>query len=211
NISTRAKVLTGADAVFGGFVISGSVPKRVVMRAIGPTLAASGVPGVLPDPILHLFDVASGQFVATNDNWQSPPSCGVGLVCENTAQIVGTNFDPCLTSAPNCSKESVLIVTLPPTPQGYGAVVLGVGDTTGVALVEVNDFDAAPSNSRLINISTRAKVLTGADAVFGGFVINGNVPKRVVLRAIGPSLAASGVPGPLPDPILHLFDVASGQ
>jgi hypothetical protein len=187
NISTRGPVLTGADVMIGGFIIGGSTPKTVVVRARGPSLSAQGVPGVLANPLLQLF---SGQTqIAVNDNWQE---------AANAAQLQASGF------APADAMESAILVTL--SPGAYSAIMTGVGSTTGVGLIEVFELDHP--EVPLLNIATRARVLTGDDVMIGGFIIQGDAPQTVVVRARGPSMRAQGVADPLANPVLQLF---SGQ
>jgi hypothetical protein len=187
NISTRGQVLTGADVMIGGFIIGGSTPKTVVIRASGPSLTALGVSGGLANPLLQLF---SGQTqVAVNDNWQQAP---------NWPTIQASGF------VPINPLESAIYTTLNPGP--YTAIVSGSGGGTGVGLVEIFEVDL-PSVP-LINISTRGQVQTGNNVMIAGFIIQGSGPQTVVVRASGPSLAALGVPGALVNPNLQLF---SGQ
>jgi len=187
NVSTRASVQTGDNVTIGGFVISGSSPKKVLVTARGPSLAALGVPGTLANPVLQLF---SGQtVVASNDDWGTNT---------NAAEIQATGFGP--TNA----QESALLVTLNPGP--YTAIVTGTGGATGVGIVEVFEVDqpAVP----LVNLSTRGLVLTGDNVMIGGFIVTGSGPRKVLVTARGPSLAALGVPGTLANPLLQLY---SGQ
>lgn len=183
NISTRAFVGTGSDVLIGGFVIGGSTPKTVAIRAIGPSLANFGVSGTLSDPQLQLFQ-GSTQ-LASNNNWQD----------SNAAAIQASGF------APTDARESVILTTLP--PGAYTAIVSGVGNTTGVGLVEVYEIDA-PSMP-LINISGRGLVTTGDNVMIGGFVVTGSAPRTVVVRALGPSLANFGVTGVLQNPQIQLY------
>jgi hypothetical protein len=169
NISTRGQVQTGFDVMIGGFAISGSAAKTVVVRAIGPSLASYGVPGSLPNPQLQIVRQSDGTTIATNDDWQSHA---------NAAQVQAAGF------APAHPLESAIYITLPPGL--YTAVVSGTGGVSGVGLVEVYEVDqpAVP----LINISTRGKVQTGSDVMIGGFVVFGSGTQTVIIRAIGPSL-----------------------
>jgi hypothetical protein len=184
NISTRGQVQTGDNVMIGGFIIGGATPKTVVVRARGPSLAQFGVPGVLANPQLQLF---SGQTpIASNDNWQQ---------ASNLAAIQASGF------APTDANESAILATL--GPGAYSAIVTGAGGSTGVAIVEV--FEVNATSTPLVNISTRGRVLTGDDVMIGGFVIQGNGPQTVVVRARGPSLSQFGVPGVLANPQLQLF------
>jgi hypothetical protein len=168
NVSTRARVLTGADVVIGGFILGGSIPKTVIVRATGPSLAAAGIADPRPDPTLEL--IRGSVQVATNDDWQSAP---------NAAAIQATGL------APNHPKESAIMLTIDPGI-AYTAVVSGVGGATGIGMVEV--FEVDHPEAPLINLSTRGKVLTGEDVMIAGFVIEGDAAKTVVINVAGPSL-----------------------
>lgn len=180
NISTRSRTGVGEDVLIGGFIISGLDAKKLAIRAIGPSLPVSGK---LADPMLELRDQA-GRIVASNDNWNSQREAAV---------ISGV--------PPNDERESVIVTTL--EPGSYTTVMRGTHSTSGVALVEVYDL-SSNSNSKLANISTRGKVEMGDNVMIGGFIIGGNQPTKVIVRAIGPSLASAGVQGALQDPILEL-------
>ena len=184
NISTRLSVGTDTNVAIGGFIVTGTEPKQVVVRALGPSLPLDGV---LADPILELHD-SSGATIATNDNWQGSA---------NKQAIIDAGF------APTNDKESAILMTL--EPGLYTAIVRGVGATTGVALVEAYDLDRTV-DSQLANISTRGFVQTGDSVMIGGLIILGDTDTSVLVRAIGPTLAAAGVDGALEDPILELHD-----
>ena len=184
NISTRMQVLTGNDVLIGGFIIQGTAPKTVVVRARGPSLVPFGVTNALANPSMQLF---SGQTVlATSDDWGTAP---------NAAALSSSGF------APSNPLESAILVTL--NPGAYTAVVSGVGGTTGVGIIEVFEVDGP--EVPLANISTRGQVLTGGDVMIGGFIIQGDAPQTVVVRARGPSLAPFGITNALQDPVLQLF------
>lgn len=190
NISSRSQVQTGDNVMIGGFIITGKVPKPVVLRGLGPSLVRAGIPAatVLNDPVLELRG-ASGALITSNDNWKDSPQ---------KAQIEGTVFQP------SDDREAVVLATLPPA--GYTAVVRGKDGSSGVGLVEIYDVDQS-GDSTLANISTRALAATGNDVLIGGFILGGaNGSVTIIVRAIGPSLAQSGVSGPLPDPLLELRD-----
>ncbi|MDQ6625053.1 MAG: S8 family serine peptidase [Verrucomicrobiota bacterium] len=184
NLSTRGQVGSADDVLIGGIIVSGSAPKRLILRAMGPSIP---VAGALADPFLELYD-SNGLKLATNDNWEDDPS--------QAAQIRATGI------APSDRRESALVQTL--APAAYTAVVRGAQASGGIALVEAYDLDAQPAASYLANIATRGSVQAGDNALIGGFILN--APSRVVVRAIGPSLAASGVAGYLSDPALELRD-----
>ena len=185
NISTRGQVQTGFDVMIGGFVISGSSPKTVVVRAIGPSLANFGVAGVLPNPQLQLVRSSDQTTIATNDNWGDAANSGL---------LQASGF------APSNPLESAIYATL--QPGAYTAIVSGVAGAIGVGLIEVYEVDHP--EVALINISTRGKVQTGFDVMIGGFVILGSGSQTVVIRAVGPSLANYGVAGALANPQVQL-------
>ncbi len=191
NISTRARVGTGPEVLIGGFIITGTPPKRVIVRAVGPSLTQFGVPGAMQDPTVTLFD-ANSQPIRSNDNWRSTQE----------TEIMASGV------APTDNREAALIETLP--AGNYTAVVSGVGDETGVAVVEVYDLEPA-STSRMGNIATRGKVFQGDNAMIAGFILSGTGTTQVVVRAIGPTLAQFGVVGPLDDTTLDLRDANGAQ
>jgi len=197
NISTRAFVQTGDDVMIGGFVVQGTEPKRVIIRAIGPELAHHGVPNVLADPTLELHD-GTGALIASNDNWHETIIGGI-ITSQQWVDILNSGY------VPGDTRESAIIAELP--AGNYTAIVRGVNATTGVALVEVYAL-SSETNSILGNISTRAFVQTGDNVMIGGFIVQGAQPKRVIIRAIGPELGAPpyNVPNALADPTLELHD-----
>ncbi len=187
NISTRARAATGNHVLIGGFILGeGNGTKRVIVRAIGPSLADAGVTSALADPSLQLVS-ASGQVLATNDDW---------MTGTQAQEIIDTNL------APKDAKESALIATLP--PGAYTAIVTGVDGPQNIALVEVYDLDDA-NPSHLLNISTRGLVGTNEAVMIAGSIIGGSEAQTLVFRGLGPSLAG-GILDPLPDPILRLID-----
>ncbi len=188
NLSTRGLVSSGDNVLIGGFVISGTDPKTVVLRALGPSLSDLGVTDVLADPVLSLYD-SSGALVATNDNWQSNPN----------HSVVESNG-----LAPGNLLESAIAPTL--SPDAYTVIVSGKKAGTGIGLVEL--YDLSPmSDSQLANISTRGAVGTGDDVLVSGFIVGDVGSATVVVRALGPSLASGGVSGVLersyPDDLRH--------
>jgi len=188
NISTRMQVETGNNVLIAGFIITGTAPKNVVVRGIGPSLGAFGVPDALADPTLELRD-SNGALILANDNWQDDSV--------QAAQLSALGL-----ALPN-PNESGLVATL--QPGAYTAILAGKNQTTGVGLVEVYDANSA-ANSQLGNISTRGFVLTGNDVMIGGFILGGNSNTHVVVRGIGPSLAQFGLNPVLADPTLELHD-----
>jgi Matrixin len=187
NISTRIDVGTGNNVMIAGFTVSGSQSKTVIVRVLGPTLASYGITNALNDPTLELHN--SSGTIATNDDWQNGTQA---------SQIGASGYAP-----PN-STEPAIIATLP--AGAYTAIVRGYNNSTGVGLVEVYELDA--SSSRLSNISTRGPVGKNQDVLITGLIVDGSTSKRLIIRAIGPSLAAPpfSLSGALSDPVLELHD-----
>jgi N-acetylneuraminic acid mutarotase len=189
NLSTRMRVQTGANVGIGGFIITGTGSKHVILRAIGPSLTGSGVPDALADPVLELH--GPSPFVTViNDNWRDDPA--------QEALIIASGIQP------TNDFESAIDATL--LPGTYTGIIKGNGDTLGVGLIEVYDLSQnAPA--KMANISTRAFVSTGSNIVIGGFLLGGgSLNDHVIVRGIGPSLAAQGVPNVLANPVLELRD-----
>ena len=187
NISSRQRVQAGDHVAIGGFIITGSGPKHVLLRAIGPSLAQFGVPNVLADPIMELHGAAGFETI-TNDNWRDDPA--------QEALIIASGIPP------SNDLESAIDAVL--TPGNYTAVVAGHNNSVGVALVEVYDLDTAVP-SMLANISARAFVGTGENVVIAGFVLgNGQGDASIIVRGLGPSLIPQGVPDAVADPALEL-------
>ena len=196
NISCRAQVGTGANILFAGFVIGGagtSGTESVLIRGSGPALIPLGVTGTLPDPQLQLY--SGNTLIATNNGWAG------NAAIMSTAASVGA-----FAWANPTSHDSALLENL---NGGYTAQIAGQSGDTGDALAEVYDATPAgtytPSNPRLINISARVQVGTGANILFAGFVIGGTTSRTVLIRASGPALIPLGVTGTLPDPELQLY------
>lgn len=183
NISTRLQVLTGDKVLIGGFIITGSDTKKVIVRGIGPSL--SGVGATLQDPVLELHQ--GSLTLATNDDWK-----------QRQAEVEATSLQPLNDS------ESAIVATL--TPGAYTAILSGKNNGTGVGVVEVYDLDQI-ANSKLANISTRGFVDTGNNVMIGGLIVSGGAGggiARVIVRAMGPSLSAAGIVNALQDPNLEL-------
>jgi hypothetical protein len=199
NISTRAFVQRGDDVMIGGFIVEGPERKKVMIRAIGPGLIQYGVPNVLANPTLELHD-GTGALIASNDNWLHTIIGGI-IPTDQVADIRNSGY------APGDGRESAIIAEhFGGLPAGnYTAIVRGLNNTAGVALMEV--YDLSPeTNSTLSNISTRGFVQTGDDVMIGGFIVEGGQSKRVIVRAIGPELTRYGVPNALANPTLELHD-----
>src|SRR4029077_7328733 len=166
-------------------------PKSVILRAIGPELSQYGIPNAMADPTLELHN-ASGVLIASNNNWQT--TLMGGIITSDQVQDIQTSGH-----APGDPNESAIIANLP--PGNYTAIVRGVNNTMGVALVEA--YDLSPSlHSILGNISTRSLVETGDNVMIGGFVVQGTQSRNVIIRAIGPELSQYDVPNPLANPTL---------
>lgn len=190
NISTRLFVQTGNDVLIGGFIISGSYGKQIVLRAIGPSLP---IGGSLVNPTLELHD-STGAVIAFNDDWAVDPQA---------LTLINLGF------APSSSQEAALYRVLP--PGSYTMIVRGADNASGIGLVEVYDLDSQGgttviNGSRLANISTRGKIETADNVMIGGVIVGGIDDADMVVRAIGPSLTSQGVSGALADPVLNLYD-----
>jgi len=187
NLATRVFVDTGERVCIAGFIIAGNVPKKILIRGIGPSLAANGVPTQLANPILTLFDSA-GTVKTTNDDWKNSP---------DAAEIMNTGIPP------KNDLESAIIATL--APGQYTAQLAGKDGGTGNGLVEVYDLQSGAS-SALANLSTRGYVSRGDNVLIGGLIIGSGDTPIIVLRALGPSVGSFGVINVLPEPTLELYD-----
>lgn len=192
NLSTRAYLASADDAIIAGFVVGGSGAKKLLVRAVGPTLTQFGLTGVLANPRLAIVNQA-GAVVAENDDWSSGPTAGALADTFTTAGAFP------LTPA---SRDAALVTVLP--PGAYSAVVrTSTPSGTGVALVEL--YDLAPSDpARLVNLSARVFAGPGERSAIVGFGLQGSVAQPLLIRASGPALAAFGVPGVLGDPQLKV-------
>lgn len=196
NLSTRMLVQTGDNVGIGGFIITGTTPKQVGLRGIGPSLSGFGIPNALADPVLELHG-PPGFPTIINDNWRDRISEPVDRV-----SIEENCFDLIL-PPPSNDLESGICATL--GPGAYTAILSGKNNGTGVGLVEVYDLDQAAA-SKVVNISTRAFVGISSEIVIAGFILgpptSGN--DNIIVRGIGPSLTNFGVPNALADPQLEL-------
>lgn len=183
------RVETGDNIGIGGFIITGSAPKRVLVLVLGPSLVQFNLSDFLADPVLELRGPSTFTTVS-NDDWREDPA--------QEAQIQATGL------APKHDDESAIIITLP--PGSYTALASGNNNTSGLAVIEVYDLaHAVPS--KLANISTRALVGTGDNIVIAGFTLGSNDgADRVAVRGMGPSLTGAGIPNPLANPVLELRD-----
>ena len=183
NIATRLRVETGDNVLIAGFIVTGTELKKIIVRAIGPSLPFAGV---LADPVLELRN-SSGGLILSNDNWR---------IGGQEADIIATGIPP------TSELESAIVANLPASNSAYTAIMRGLNNETGIGVVEVYDLDQTV-DSKLGNISTRGFVGTGDNVLIGGLIVLGQNPLRVIVRALGPSLP---VPGALQNPILELRD-----
>jgi hypothetical protein len=184
NISTRLAVGAGDSVLIAGFIVTGSQPKKIIVRALGPLLPVNEN---LADPTLELHD-STGATVGGNDNWRDTQQDA----------LIATTIPP------TSDYDSAIVRTV--DPGAYTAVLAGKGGTTGVGLVEVYDLDLN-TDSKLANISTRGLVDQGDNVLIAGTIILGNGTTNVLFRAIGPS---TGIPNALQDPTLELHDGQGG-
>jgi hypothetical protein len=191
NLSTRMRVSTNENVLIAGFIVTGTVPKRVIIRGIGPSL--SGFSGVLADPILELHQ--GNTTLVVNDNWKTRQDGS-----SQQAEVEATGIPP------TKDLESAIVTTL--SPGIYTAILSGNNGTSGIGVVEVYDLDQA-ATSELANLSSRGFVDVNNDVMIGGLIVGGanaDGKATVLVRALGPSLTGSGVQNPLADPVLELHD-----
>lgn len=187
NVSTRMRVLTEDRVLIGGFIINGTISKRIAIRALGPSLAGAGLSGLLTDPTLELH-AANGSVITSNDNWQTDAGA-----LELTANGI----------APAEDNEAATVQTL--APGAYTVIVRGKNNSTGISLIEMYDL-TQETTSLVANISTRGFVDTDDNVLISGFIIGAGSSGRVAVRALGPSLTSSAISGVLAHPILELHD-----
>lgn len=188
NISTRAEVGTEDDVLIAGFIVSGTQAKPILIRGLGPSLTEFDLPSVLADPILELHD-STGAIVRTNDDWKDTQQ----------EAIAATGL------APTEDAEAAMLAAL--APGAYTVILQGADQGVGHGLVDFYDLDSGV-DSRLLNISTRGKVLTGDSVLIGGFVVGGAEDGQVLIRALGPTLTSLGLNDALSDPVLDLHNEA---
>jgi hypothetical protein len=184
NLSTRLQVQPGDNALIGGFIISGTDPKKVVLRGLGPSI---NVPGKLEDPVIQLYN-SSNVNIGGNDDWKT-----------DQQNVESTGL------APSNDRESALVTTL--NPGTYTVVMRGKDNSSGIGVVEVYDVNLA-ANSRLGNVSSRGFIGTGDNVLIGGFFAGPQTAAvtGVAFRALGPSLAALNVPQPVQDPTIEIHN-----
>lgn len=191
NLSLRTRAGFGDRTLIAGFVVAGkSGAADLLIRGIGPTLATLGISAPLADPHLQLYQEATSG--VANDDWSAS-------LADRFATL---GAFPLLDG----SKDAALETNL--APGVYTAHLTGDAATTGIALAEIYDASAEPASiddPRLVNLSGRAQVDTGDDTLIAGFVVSGTGVKRILLRAVGPTLADYGIAAPLADPLLSLY------
>ncbi len=199
NVSTRAFVGTGEQVLIGGFVVSGTTPKKMLIRAAGPALAALGATGVLADPALDLYTGPTPIF--SNDNWPAQTVSGITAADISNAATQAGAFPFASGSA-----DSALLVTL--VPGNYTAVVRGAGGATGTALVEA--YEVGAGANRIVNLSTRGFADNQTHPLIAGFVVSGTAgsTKRILLRVLGPTLARFNIAAAMYDPLMELHNAA---
>jgi len=175
--------------LIGGFIVTGSAPKKVLFRAIGPSL---GLPDQLANPTIELR-ASSGALLDQNDDWQNSSP-------EKKQAIIDSGL------APSHDLESAVIATLPANGQAYTAVIRGANNSTGIGVVEIYDMDDSV-DSELANISTRGLVQTGDNVLIAGTIVVGQADQEVIVRALGPSLPMAGK---MENPRLELRDANGG-
>lgn len=195
NLSIRTRAGTGAQVLTAGFAIAGAGTKQLLVRGIGPALAQFGVTDVLADPRIEFFDGQTS--VAANDDWDGGP------------MLASTFSSAGAFALPFGSKDAALVGNF--SPKSYTVQLTGAGGATGLALAELYDLDRIDSETRLINLSGRCSVGTGADKLNAGFVIGGAGSRTLLIRAVGPALNQFGVPGVLADPRLKLYNSSGRQ
>lgn len=196
NISTRLQVGPGDDVLIAGFIVAGTAPKKILLRARGPSLSAASIAAPIPNPELELHDAAN--LIASNRDWQTTEIGGV--ITADQANAISTSG-----LQPDSTAEPAIIATLP--PGAYTAIVKDEGSATGVGTVEAYDLESG-SDSSLVNVSTRGLVRTGDNVMIGGFITIA-APTKLFIRARGPSLSSAGIASGLPDPELELHDAGN--
>jgi hypothetical protein len=189
NLSTRSLVSTGDNVLINGFIVTGTDPKTVVLRALGPSLSGYGVTGALADPVLSLYN-SSGTLIASNDDWRSDP----GSVFMEQNGYAPSNPAEAATLQQNLA------------PGAYTMVVRGKNETQGISLAEAYELYGPGVNSTLVNVSGRGFVGAGDNVLISGFIVGDVGSSTVVVRALGPSLGSFGVSQPLSDPVLTICD-----
>lgn len=191
NLSSRAYAGQAEDQAVAGFVIAGTTPKRLLLRAVGPALTDFGVSDAVSEPVLELFQGETR--LASNQGWSTAPNAAA-----ITTAAITTGAFPLDASSP----DSALLVDL--APGAYTITARGAA-ANGTVLLEIYDTTPAATTSQLTNISTRAPVGREQATLTAGFVVAGNAPKSILVRGIGPGLQAYGIAQPLADPRITVY------
>ena len=209
NISTRGVTGAGGNVLIGGFVVSGlaNQNRQMLIRVIGPGLTGPpfNVAGTIADPRLELYDTR-GALLLQNDNWGTQTGGAAAVTAiQQAVTRVGAFVLPNTNSA-----DAMVLATLAPGNYTVQAKAVNAA-ATGIVLIEVYDATAGAivaNSPKAINVSTRGTVGTGANVMIAGFVVNGAVSRRMLIRGIGPTLANFGLPAAtlLPDPQISLID-----
>ncbi|MGH8021288.1 MAG: MBG domain-containing protein [Opitutaceae bacterium] len=196
NLSSRALVGAGNDIMIPGFVVGGAGTKNLLIRGIGPALTEHGVEGVLAQPTLRLIRQDTSAEIASNTGWSTAP---------NAAEIAQRTVEVGAFALPANSADCAILIGL--APGAYTVQLAGVNNTSGIGLVDLYDLDETGSSARLVNLSSRAWVGTASNVLIPGYVIDGDVPRTLLIRAVGPTLASApfNLAGELPDPALTVY------
>lgn len=192
NLSVRSRTGAGGDTLIMGFVVGAGAGPSVLVRGVGPSLAGFGLDGLIADPLLTLFGQGSAV-LAGSDNWSN--ASDAPLIAQAAARVGAFPLA-------ETSRDAALLAVLGGAP--YTAQVAAKGTGGGIALVEAYEVPSGSATAPLVNLSARALVGTGADVLIAGFALGGSGPSRLLIRAVGPTLAAFGVNGALGDPALSL-------
>jgi hypothetical protein len=209
NLSSRVQVGTGSNVVIAGLVINGpaGTTKEVLVRGVGPTLSSFGVTGALANPVMDVFDSSvPAKLIAENIGWGNLLTAGTSTsnATYRQATVADMNSAGAFPLAAG-SADSAMVLTLP--SGSYTVQISGAVSTNGIALAEIYELEAVPG-VKLVNISSRCFVGTGAEVGIAGFVINGTKPAQLLIRGVGPTLSGFGVAGALAQPLIQLYDSA---
>lgn len=194
NIALRGSPGGGERDIIAGFSVGGAGEKTLLVRAIGPGLEDLGVADYLQDPIISFYEIGNPIPFGFNDDWAE--SASAGILPEEMARLGAFALD-------EGSADSADLLTL--GSGVYTAIVSNHGSETGIALVEIYNGDIDDSEASLANVAMRGPVGIGDEVLIAGFFIEGNLPRRILLRAVGSGIAAQGVNGVLEDTTLRLF------
>jgi hypothetical protein len=199
SLATRGQTGAGGDVLIAGVGITGTAPKQMLIRAAGPALANFGVSGALTRPVLTLFD-STGTPIATNAGWNQAP---------NEADVRNASIAAGAFAFPENSADAAMLIRL--LPGTYTAQVAGMGGATGTTLIETYDMESVQtSQSKLIAISSRGVVGSGQNIIIPGVSVGGSSSRILLIRAVGPTLGAFGVPGALANPTIRVIQSVNG-